>query len=512
MTWTMETSQGFEVRKIRDRISEYLHGFILDIGCGDEKVCAEAVGIDYLTKGASFSCDLSHPEALRVFNDNVADVVFSSHFLEHVHDYKGMLKHFMRICKPGGHVILYLPHRDLYPNIGQEGANPDHKHDFVPDDIIKAIPGTFTIKRNEVRDQDNEYSFELIIEKVSDHKFGELPYKPTVYDKDNTVVLVRYGGYGDMAVISPVYRMLKEQGKYVIANCNTESMVVLEGNPYIDEFLLQSRYVIPPTQLGEYFDSMREKYGTVINLCESMERTLLLEKDKDPELYWSSHEDRQKRCNVNYADYAMRLAGFDSGCKPELYLTETEAVLSKIFTKRHDGFFNLLWQVDGSSWHKIYPFTTDVIEELLDEIPDMQVFITGGPNASIDGWKHHRLMDRLRVWDMRQSMIMTKFMDCVVSPETGVLNAAGAFDTPKVGLLTHSSKENLTKYFINDYSIQSEAPCSPCHRLVHDLSDCPVDDEFGLPVCMSVYMPQERIKQNILTIYNKWKESRNEGR
>lgn len=102
-------------------------------------------------------------------------------------------------------------------------------------------------------------------------------------------------------------------------------------------------------------------------------------------------------------------------------------------------------------------------------------------------------------------MVATSVMDLVVSPETGVLSAAGAFDTPKIGLLTHSSKENLTKYFINDHSIQSSAPCSPCHKMIHELDDCTLDPEFGLPICMSVHMDPEKIKENFRVVYDNWK-------
>jgi len=205
----------------------------------------------------------------------------------------------------------------------------------------------------------------------------------------------------------------------------------------------------------------------------------------------------------------MKMAGFNNGygCKPELYLTETEEVLCNIFKNKHKDYFNIMWQIMGSSWNKLYPYASDVIDNVLDEFCDIQVFITGGTNASLLNWCRPRLHNRINQWDIRQAMIMTKYMDCVVSPETGVLNAAGAFNTPKIGLLTHSSKENLTKYFVNDYSIESSAPCSPCHRLIHDLSDCELDSEFGLPICMSKYMDQEKIKDNIRSIYKKWRNS-----
>jgi len=500
MVWTPETSHGFEVRKVRDRISKYLSGVILDIGCGPEKVCREAIGVDYLSEAANIQCDLTHPESMRFFGNESADVVFSSHFLEDVIDYKGMIREFWRVLKPDGYLILYLPHKDLYPNIGQPGANVNHRHDFYPEDIIDAIPGSYILHRSEVRSDDNEYSFELIFEKVSDSE-GYKDFYKKEYDKKKTVVVVRYGGFGDMAIVSPIFRKLKEKGKYVIANCSSETKFVLDGNPYIDEFLIQGRYTIPTTELKEYFDALREKYGTVYNLCESLERTLLLEREKDPELWGLPHEERHRRFNKNYVERAFELCELEGGAKPELYLTDMEETLCNVFREKHKGFFNIMWQVAGSSWNKIYPHSSDIIDAILDEYEDVQVFLTGGKNASLLNWDRPRLHNRIGQWDARQSMILTKYMDLVVSPETGVLNAAGAFETPKIGLLTHSSKENLTKYFINDYSIQSEAPCSPCHRMIYEISDCPIDEVFGLPICMSVYMDPEKVKEQIRKVY-----------
>lgn len=98
--WTDETSKGFESRKCRDRVIEYLHGTVLDIGCGSEKVIKDAIGVDFNSR-ANLKVDLTHPGALNLFNTNAVDVVFSSHFLEHVYDYKSMLNEMFRIVKPG---------------------------------------------------------------------------------------------------------------------------------------------------------------------------------------------------------------------------------------------------------------------------------------------------------------------------------------------------------------------------------------------------------------------------
>jgi len=41
--------------------------------------------------------------------------------------------------KVGGYLVLLLPHKNYYPNIGHPNANKDHKHDFLPEDVKKMI-------------------------------------------------------------------------------------------------------------------------------------------------------------------------------------------------------------------------------------------------------------------------------------------------------------------------------------------------------------------------------------
>lgn len=501
MTWNIKTSKGHEVRKIRNRIVKYLDGLVLDIGCGDEKVFNGAIGVDFYGKAANLRLDLSDPNSLRIFSDNMFDVVFSSHFLEDIYDYKTTLKEMWRLVKPDGHLILYLPHKDLYPNIGQTGANPSHRHDFIPQDIISVFDNekNFTLIQNKTRKGGDEYSFEIIARK-------DLIKIPAVKSSNKQkAIVVRYGGYGDMVISAPVFRLLKEQGYYTIGNCKPDSSFVWDNNPYIDEFLLQSKYLIPSVQLGEYFNELRKKYYKVINLCESLERSLLIE-ERDEVLFNLSHEDRHEMCNVNYSDKTMELSGFsNTGLLPELYLSNTEKVLGSIFKEKHKDCFLVQWQLSGSAWHKIYPHADVVMERLLEKHKDIAFILTGPQSISLLGWDHPRIINRIGMWNARQSMIMTSFVDLVVSPETGVLNAAGSFDVPKIALLTHSSKENLTKYFKNTISLQSQSPCSPCHRLVETLEKCPLDDKFKLPVCMSKYMPQELVESSIEQIYNKGK-------
>src|SRR4030042_2404051 len=250
MTWDIETSCGHEVRKIRDRVVPYLMGTILDFGCGDEKICHQAIGIDLHGKAADLKLDLSEPEGYKFFGDCSADVVFSSHFLEDLYDYKGAVLEFFRIAKFGGHIILYLPHKDHYPHVGEEGANVNHKHDFCPEEILSALSSVyFEVCQNEVRTDGNEYSFLLVLKKLSvPARFIER--RPSAKN-GKTAVVVRYGGFGDLVMVSPVFRLLKEAGYRTIANCTPHSKFVFDHNPNVDEFLIQGKGVVPSSQLKE---------------------------------------------------------------------------------------------------------------------------------------------------------------------------------------------------------------------------------------------------------------------
>ena len=104
-------------------------------------------------------------------------------------------------------------------------------------------------------------------------------------------------------------------------------------------------------------------------------------------------------------------------------------------------------------------------------------------------------------------MVMTKYADVVVGPETGLMVAAGCFDTPKIMMLSHSSEENLTKYWKNCTALSAGVECQPCHQLHYTRDSCPLDVRMGHPICMGELQPVE-LYDALELEYNKWKEKR----
>ena len=80
-------------------------------------------------------------------------------------------------------------------------------------------------------------------------------------------------------------------------------------------------------------------------------------------------------------------------------------------------------------------------------------------------------------------LALAQAMDCVVGPETGVLNAVGFEPMGKVVLLSHSSPENLTKHWVNTHVMQPFTDCHPCHRLHHDRTFCREHEISGAAQC-----------------------------
>jgi len=170
MTWRIDDPQGNEAAKVRWELVEYTNGRGLDLGCGQFKAFPHFIGVDnghhWGMKGVDVHVDTC--EDLSLFATQSMDFVFSSHLLEHIVNYKSALKEWLRVIKPNGYLILYLPHKSFYPNIGEMGANPDHKHDFLPQDIVDAMKniGSWDLIENQERNNDNEYSFFQVYKKL----------------------------------------------------------------------------------------------------------------------------------------------------------------------------------------------------------------------------------------------------------------------------------------------------------------------------------------------------------
>jgi ADP-heptose:LPS heptosyltransferase len=191
--------------------------------------------------------------------------------------------------------------------------------------------------------------------------------------------------------------------------------------------------------------------------------------------------------NVNYYDAQLEIAGYPhvKGENGELFFSKAEERWCQEKLRKYRGKYKVLWSLSGSSFHKTYPFGQNVCDIFLSLHKDAVVFLTGSFKDLLLTWEHPQVKDLVDIWTLRQVLCAIKYMDLVVAPETGILNAAGCYDVPKIAFLSHSSVENLTKYFRNCTNLHGDVECYPCHRLIYQRIECPIDPITLGPICMS---------------------------
>jgi SAM-dependent methyltransferase len=117
-----ETSKTLQ--QLTDDERSRLRGRGIDIGCGDDPVCADVERFDVENGDAN--------DITRFVTDLESyDYVFSSHCLEHMKNPPITLAKWWSLVKPGGTMVVIVPDENLY----EQGYwpslfNPDHKATF----------------------------------------------------------------------------------------------------------------------------------------------------------------------------------------------------------------------------------------------------------------------------------------------------------------------------------------------------------------------------------------------
>ena len=166
-----------ETSKIRPKVSQYIQGIIYDIGCGDDKISPDAIGVD----GRSVFDGGIIQDGLTDFPAHLhgtADVVYSSHVLEHMENDYCAITSWAELLKPGGYLILYLPDGRHYNNY----ENLEHMRDYQYEQFMmffrrafcgegknfrgEFLPKTFNMIEDGLDLGPDRYSFYLVAKKI----------------------------------------------------------------------------------------------------------------------------------------------------------------------------------------------------------------------------------------------------------------------------------------------------------------------------------------------------------
>jgi SAM-dependent methyltransferase len=127
-----ETSKAYQRRLADGWFEKYITGKVIDIGVGriDTHDGADPVTPDCVMHDK----DICDAHTMDAYEDNSFDCVHASHILEHLEDPITAIKNWFRILKPGGHLVISVPHRDLYEKKRTLPSrwNLDHKTFWLP--------------------------------------------------------------------------------------------------------------------------------------------------------------------------------------------------------------------------------------------------------------------------------------------------------------------------------------------------------------------------------------------
>jgi predicted SAM-dependent methyltransferase len=465
MVWRIDDPQGDEAAKVARDVLPYIGHTGFDIGCGPRKVYPHLTGIDNKKDTALFGIqmrpDVIVKDCTRLpYKDGITETVFSSHTLEHIEDPKLALLEWWRLIIPGGHLILYLPHKDFYPNIGQPGSNPDHKHDFVPADVeqlMREIAPDWTLRVNEERNGGREYSF-LQIYRKEETGHGQKVVEPITGKRAG---VVRVGGHGDALWASSACWHLKQQGYHVTLYASKHGAEILKHDPNIDEVfglpddaMSQAEFLAWRCHMAQHFDRWVDLLGSVEN------RTLFHETSNE---FFQRKKIRDKLAVGNYLEAVHDYADVPHEWHQKFYPTEAEWDWARKMRQMLDGPVVII-NPAGSGPVKYWPHSQRLME-LLAEHKIYSLVLGDVKDDKVVGCEPYGIYVGME-WPVRAALTYCLLADAVVATESLIANAVAFEPMLKVITLSHSSHDNLTRDWVNCAAVEPvNLACYPCHRI-----------------------------------------------
>lgn len=179
----MAETRKSHIRRLKEGWFSYAPFWLsgIDIGCGTDPLNETFRRFDHIWGDGDAQKMLGIP-------DDAFHTVYASHVLEHVYDPIEAVYNWYRICKSPGHLIICVPHRDLYEKRKMLPSrwNGDHKTFWLPEKgepphtrglqevIFQAVPNANLIVLRVLNEgymvngdghSGGEYSIEAVIKK-----------------------------------------------------------------------------------------------------------------------------------------------------------------------------------------------------------------------------------------------------------------------------------------------------------------------------------------------------------
>jgi len=264
----------------------------------------------------------------------------------------------------------------------------------------------------------------------------------------------RTGGIGDMFFLSPVFRYLKSRYEGCFIRMASGCKEPLMNLPEIDEL-----YDMPfDAELLNTVDYHLMFQGIIEGSSEKSKKTHAV----DMFFSYFSIDSFQLPNDVK---------------KPRLVFTDDEMSWKEKQLKAWgitETDFVIGIQLETSSPIRNYP--KEKIKTIIDVFssePNTKVVMIGSEQqralANFMKGSSTNVIDSIGL-NVRQSIVMATRYDLVISPDSFMIQAAGALDKPLIGLYGPFPSEVRMKYFTNAIGLEPKVVCSPCFK--HDFRAC----------------------------------------
>lgn len=222
-------------RRLRDAMfaTKYFRGEGVDIGGKPDPLALYSELFPLVRSIKTWDIEDGDAQQMAGVPDNSLDFVHSSHCLEHLHDPVEGLRNWLRILRPGGHLIVTIPDEDLYEQgVFPSSFNLDHKWTFT---IYK--PASWSERSISVLELLQELGAEADILKI-ELLHGTYRFTLPRYDQTTTPV-AECGIEFIVRKREPVE--VAERGRLPTRNPQPEKDVRIHLNQYRDDYASMKR-------------------------------------------------------------------------------------------------------------------------------------------------------------------------------------------------------------------------------------------------------------------------------
>lgn len=337
--------------------------------------------------------------------------------------------------------------------------------------------------------------------------------------KKSRVLILRYGAYGDHLYALPLYdHLLNDLRCEVHLHINPKGDELFRGDPRFKSISVFEPFTVPAGRRRNRAIDRRWKKAIldvqpneVINLDHTLENTGVATRQV-PALFDAPLEERRKHLEERFFyGIPLDLANINPHLLPEgkvgsLAYQDWQIAWAQRWRKTHENQFVVLMVLRGTTLQKRFPLSKVIAEKILTRYPDAVLYLAGGHDSEPFTFNNGRVYNTVGIAsNFKQVLLMARYADFVIGPETGMLVGAGMWGTPKAMLCTSSSVFQCTHKQARDFSVQASIPCSPCMRAVYKPKDClKFCRHLGdvLPPC-NYHFDAERILDGIDLVHRK---------